>query len=356
MTSTPNIALIYIVFFICSIIFSFLINSLFLKFSKSLGIRDNNDETVIRWSSQSKPALGGISFYICFLLAIANYAIFIADSRLFLNTEFMGVLTATTMGFLMGLADDAYNTKPLLKFSVQFTCGMVLIASGVYINLFDYMPYNYILTLVWVVGLMNSVNMLDNMDAITAIVSMCIILAVILLIVLHRDFSNVHLMILLGVFACLTGFLFFNWHPSRMYMGDTGSQFLGVLLAAIGIIYFWNLRYSEIIIPFKQFLVPVLVFIMPLTDTTTVVINRLMRGRSPFVGGKDHTTHALAYIGLSDSQVAMVFGLISMISLMLVVIIDKFLSWNPLVSVIFCCYTAVVFGTLFFISRRKPRS
>jgi UDP-GlcNAc:undecaprenyl-phosphate/decaprenyl-phosphate GlcNAc-1-phosphate transferase len=313
------------------------------------------DETVIRWGSKSKPALGGISFYISFLLAIANYAIFIDESKLFLNSEFIGLLVATTLGFLMGLADDAYNTNPLLKFSVQFTCGMVFIASGIYINLFSFMPYNYIITLVWVIGIMNSVNMLDNMDAITTVVSICIILTTLILIFIHRDFSNAHLLISLGLLAALTGFLFFNWHPSRMYMGDTGSQFLGVILAAVGIMYFWNLRYSETLLPLKQIVVPVLVFIMPLVDTTTVVLNRLLKGKSPFVGGRDHTTHALAYLGFSDSQVAMIFGLVSLLSLMLIVLIDKLIVWNNTVALIFGAYIFLVFGVFFSIARHKAR-
>lgn len=351
------IIFVHIIFFICSIVFSFLINSLLLKFSKSLGIKNTmDDQTIIRWGSMSKPALGGISFYISFLLAIANYAIFIDESKLFLNSQFIGLLIATTLGFLMGLADDAYNTNPLLKFLVQFTCGMIFIASGIYINLFSFMPYNYIITLFWVIGIMNSVNMLDNMDAITTVVSISILLTTLILIFMHRDFSNVHLLIAVCLVAALIGFLFFNWYPSRMYMGDTGSQFLGVILSAVGIIYFWNLNYSETLIPTKQLIVPVLVFIMPLVDTTTVVLNRLLKGKSPFVGGKDHTTHALAYLGLSDSQVAMIFALISLISLMLVVVIDKLLIWNNLLALIFGAYILVVFTVLFFIARFKSRS
>src|SRR5262245_27363049 len=92
-------------FFLLSIIFSLLINKLFLNFVKTLGIR-NQDGTVIRWSSQSKPALGGFSFYIIYLLSIIAFSIFFDTNKVFLNKEFIGVLLSTMLGFLLGLTDD----------------------------------------------------------------------------------------------------------------------------------------------------------------------------------------------------------------------------------------------------------
>jgi UDP-N-acetylmuramyl pentapeptide phosphotransferase/UDP-N-acetylglucosamine-1-phosphate transferase len=106
---------LYIVFFVLAAIFSFLINNLFLKFSNNLGAHNITDETIIRWGSTSKPSLGGISFYIIFLFSISCYSIFVDSNRFLLNTQVIGLLTSVTLAFLMGLADDAYNTKPLLK-------------------------------------------------------------------------------------------------------------------------------------------------------------------------------------------------------------------------------------------------
>jgi len=104
-----------------------------------------------------------------------------------------------------------------------------------------------------------------------------------------------------------------------MYMGDTGSQFLGMFLAAISILYLWNFRDPEgAFVQPKQFLIPLLLFIVPLIDTTTVFIRRLARKQSPFVGGRDHITHHLAYLGLSDRMVAIVLGSVSLLSIVLV--------------------------------------
>jgi UDP-GlcNAc:undecaprenyl-phosphate GlcNAc-1-phosphate transferase len=350
-------AIVYITFFISSAVFSFLINSLFLRFFKTLGIRNRNDGTVIRWGTLSKPAVGGISFYIMFLLAVASYSFFFSPSQAFYNSKFVGLLLAMALGFIIGLADDAYDTRPFLKFFIQLTCGVILVVSGVRIELFGLQILNYLFTVFWVVGIMNSINMLDNMDGITGVVSIGVVLNAILIIVLNSDFESMHLIILVGVFSSLLAFLFFNWNPSKMYMGDTGSQFLGVFLAAIGVMYFWTDNYvTSEFSPARQFALAIMGFILPILDTTVVVINRLSKGKSPFIGGKDHTTHSLAYMGLSDKQVAIVFLTLSFISVFQVIFIERLiLVWSHWYTLLFGVY----FFTLlffFFYSTRKSNS
>lgn len=349
-------ALLYSGFFVFAFVFSLLMNGLFLKFASTLGIR-NKDETVIRWSSQAKPALGGISFFITFLLSVAAYSIFFEHSQALLNTQLLGVLGACAIAFLMGLADDAYNTRPLLKFSVQLACGLILVATGTYIEIFESNALNIALTIFWVVAMMNSINMLDNMDAITTVVSITVILAALLLLYLNQDYTNIHIIILLGTLASLCGFLYYNWHPSKMFMGDTGSQFLGVFLAAIGIMYFWNTTdVNGEHVQSKQLIVTALSFMIPIIDTTTVVINRISKGKSPFIGGKDHTTHHLSYLGLSDREVAFVFAIISIISMICTVLIIKYIEdWGHLHFAIFSGYFLLVFIILFSITRRKKK-
>jgi len=341
---------VYITYFLCSIIFSLLINGLFLKFARTLGIRNEND-TVIRWSPESKPALGGISFYIIFLLSITAYSFFFERSQYFLNRQFIGVLFAVTLGFLMGLFDDAYNTKPLLKLFTQISCAIVLILTGTYVHLFSYDWLNYTITLFWVVGIMNSINMIDNMDAISSIISICIISSIILILYLTNDILNPHLFILIGMLAAILGFLYYNWHPSKIFMGDTGSQFLGAFLAAFSIIYLWNgndFYHNEV--PTKQILSVILVFLVTLTDTTVVIINRILHGKSPFIGGKDHTTHHLSYLGLKDRKIALVYLGLSVLSSFLMIIIEGVVNWNYFYALLFSIYALLVFTILFYIS------
>jgi UDP-GlcNAc:undecaprenyl-phosphate GlcNAc-1-phosphate transferase len=348
---------VYGIFLFLSIVFSILINSLFLRFVRTLGIR-NQDETVIRWGSQSKPAVGGFSFYFLFLLGIIAYSVFFDSNQVFLNKQFIGILLSTMLGFLLGLADDAYNTRPLLKLITQITCGIILLVTGTKISISYLEPVNYFITVFWVVGIMNSLNMLDNMDAITTTVSISILLCALTMMIFSQQLNSVYFMIMTGVMGALIGFLYFNWHPSKMYMGDTGSQFLGVFLAAIGIRYFWNATNTNgDPISAKNLLLPVMVFILPIIDTTTVTINRIASGKSPFVGGKDHTTHALAYLGLTDRQVAMVFWCVTLVSLMIVFFIQKYLLiWSHLYTTIFGVYFLTLLSLFFYASRIAKRS
>ncbi|HLG03091.1 MAG TPA: MraY family glycosyltransferase [Bacteroidia bacterium] len=347
---TNDLILVYAGFFICSIIISLLLNGLLLRFSLTMGVRANPE--LVRWSTSAKPAVGGISFYVMFLLSLACYAVFFPYRFVALDKQLLGVLGAVTIAFIMGLADDAYNTKPFLKLFVQIFCGVILIATDQSIQIFDNVALNNTLTILWVVGIMNSINMLDNMDAITATVSLFILFEALLILYIGRDFSSFNVIMLLGVVGSLSGFLFFNWHPSKLFMGDTGSQFLGILLAIIGVRYFWNNpdfgghKYES-----KQIIVTLLAFLVPFCDTTIVVIKRIMKGRAPWLGGKDHTTHHLSYLGLSDSQIALAFAAISVISMMMILVIQgTIMNWNLLHILLFSGYIAAVFGTLFTIS------
>lgn len=346
--------LIYSGLFFAALVFSLLINSVFMRFARTLGMRDEQ-QTLIRWSSTAKPSLGGICFYILFLACFSLYGVlFPGQSAEAFRPELLGLLAATSLGFLMGLADDAYNTRPLLKFLVQLGCGAILIASGTCIDVFESHAVNVALTLFWVVGMMNSINMLDNMDGITTSVSIAIVIAGIMSILVVGPVDPVYMVLLVGTMAALTGFLFFNWNPSRMFMGDTGSQFLGVFLAFVGIRFFWNAPslqgHWE---PARQVVSAVIVFLVPIVDTTVVTISRIAKGRSPFVGGRDHTTHHLSYAGFSDGQVALIFIGLSLLHVFLTFVMFRYIPvWQNLHTILFVTYAVLLFLTLFILTRR----
>lgn len=344
-------------FAVFAFFFAILINFLLLRFSRNFGMR-HLDEKTIRWATAQRPAMGGISFYIIFLLSIIFYTQFINPSSVFRDIQFIGILSAVSLGFLMGLADDAYNTKPFLKFIVQFLCGLLLVLTGTIITLTPWWWANAFLTLFWMVGIMNSINMLDNMDSITTGVSIFIVMTCMIVFLKNHSLSSIYFLMLISVFAALVAFLKFNWHPSKMFMGDTGSQFLGAFLGAMGVLLLWNAPPNETINPIKQILLIALAFLLPLVDTTTVTINRLLKGKSPFVGGKDHTTHHLSYIGFTDRQVALIFIGISAISLSIIAFIvlnniQLTISWY----VFLITYCLLVFAILYSITRfSKPKN
>jgi UDP-GlcNAc:undecaprenyl-phosphate GlcNAc-1-phosphate transferase len=315
------------------------------------------DESLIRWSAKRKPSMGGISFFIAFLLVLVQFPILFSNQGIAFNIQLIGFITACGIAFLMGLADDAYNTNPYLKISLQALSAIVLIASGTYIQLFENDLYNYLISFIWIVGMMNSINMLDNMDGVASIASIFGISAILTVLIYSQNVNHVFFSLMLGIVAALIAFLFFNWHPSKMFMGDTGSQFLGVSLAALSILFLWNFNAEteSKSIP-QQILLPILAFLVPLSDTTTVVINRLSEGKSPFIGGKDHTTHHLSYLGYNDQSVAFIVAGLGLISTVVCLVAVSITQWSYLFTILFAVYAISVFLSLFLITRFNKKN
>jgi UDP-GlcNAc:undecaprenyl-phosphate GlcNAc-1-phosphate transferase len=202
--------------------------------------------------------------------------------------------------------------------------------------------------------MMNSINMIDNMDAISSIVSVVILFAMLLLLLIDRNFMHPMTVITIGLVAAVLGFLFFNWNPSKMYMGDTGSQFLGFILAYTGIVFIWNYQDAGVVQPAaKRFFMVATLFVLPLSDTITVTIKRLSKKHSPFVGGKDHTTHHLSYMGLSDRMVAIVYLIIALIAALLLVFMALCVEWPWYMNLLPAVFFLGVFLTLFIISLKN---
>jgi len=338
----------YISSFLVFVLFSIIINKLFLTFSKTLGIRElqRENKEIVRWASQTKPSLGGLAFYILFLFAIALEAIIhnSVDEGSFLTNEMIGILLSCTLGFFIGLADDAYNTNAILKFIGQFLCANILIVFNVSIEITPIAAVNYAFTTFWVIGIMNSINMLDNMDGISATIATTILTTILLLLFKTSGLVNSYTIIILSSIGALLGFLFFNWPPAKIYMGDTGSQFLGILLAGLSILFLWKFKTGNQFLQIKQFLIPMLIFIIPIIDTTTVFLRRMLKGNSPFIGGKDHLTHHLVYLGLSEKQTVLFLGSISALSIGIsLALLFCFPIWEQAYSFYVLLYFATVF-------------
>jgi UDP-GlcNAc:undecaprenyl-phosphate GlcNAc-1-phosphate transferase len=342
-------------FFAGAFLLSVVINAIMMRFVRNLGMR-HQDETNIRWSSQSKPAVGGISFYISYLMGFMFYAIIFGQQDVFHNSELLGLFITITLAFLLGLSDDAYDTKPLIKLGIQILCGFILIWTDNAVQLFDTTWVNHLITVVWVVGIMNSINMLDNMDGITTISSIFIILTIIGISIPFEMVNNVEIFLLITVLGALCGFLIFNWNPSKMFMGDTGSQFLGMFLAFFSIKFLWNAgiatgNYSE----FSNFTLVLIAFSVPLMDTTFVTVRRLAKRQRPWVGGKDHSTHMLSYKGLTDRQVALVFIGLGLIGLMLSLNIAKYIPKDSLLLVSMWFYVGVLLLIFFTFAKSAKK-
>ena len=332
-------------FFIATAL-SLAINYLLLKFSFNLGSRNNLAFKQVRWTAHVKPSIGGISFFIIFLLSWGIYGFISQEKGIVPDKQIIGIVAATSLGFLAGLYDDAFNTNPLLKFILQLSCGIILISFNVKISISNLEFINILFTLVWVIGLMNSINMLDNMDGVTASISAFIIAGLIgVLAIIGHAASDFYMLILIGVLGALVGFPRFNWSPSKIFMGDTGSQFLGVFLASTSMIFLWKFNEgNQGLLQVKPFVLPALFFIIPIIDTTTVTVRRLLRGQSPFVGGKDHITHHFAYLGLKEKNIVFLLLATTLLSFPIALMLIKNpLFWDFYVSFGILAYVVALF-------------
>ena len=362
----PTILLLLLTL-ICSAIFTIVSDAVLLNFFETKGIRVSKNNDAIRWASTAKPTIGGISFFLTFILALLAYALFYlgvgapTGTSEVMQSEFLqlaGLTGVVILAFFIGLMDDAYNTRPFLKFLVQVTCGVIMIAAGVHIQLFNNILIDYPLTLFWVVGIMNSINLLDNMDGVTGTISLTVLISMLAVVFTHGGITaEPFTFVIIASCGTMIGFLFHNWKPAKLYMGDTGSQFLGALLAFVGIKFCWNIPVDETgaVAQSVQVLTPLLIFIVPIMDTTFVTVARIMRKQSPFVGGKDHLTHHLSYVGVPEKWVPGLLGLFGLLSGLLAVYFPMVENWAHSYSFIFAGYLVIAFVTFFLIYKRGER-
>ncbi len=245
------------------------------------------------------PLLGGAAIYAAFVLALI-----VGGDRFYIR-ELVGILLGATLVSLFGLADDRWGLHAYLKLGGQLLAGVVLIVGGTQVQLFVQPWLNWTFTLLWVVGISNAFNLLDNMDGLSGGIATVVATFFLLLAALSGQFLVGTLAAAL-IGACV-GFLRYNLNPATIFMGDTGSLFLGFLLAALGI----KLRFPSNV-PWVTWLVPVCVLALPIFDTSLVFVSRLRHGLNPLTTpGKDHLSHRLVALGLTRREAVLTCYLVS---------------------------------------------
>ena len=244
------------------------------------------------------PLLGGVAIY-----AACIAALLIFGNRYRLN-ELVGILVGASLVSFLGVWDDRRSLSPLLKLAGQFVAASILVLTGVYVGTFPWIWLNIAITLLWVVVITNSLNLLDNMDGLSGGVGAAAAIYFLLLATVNDQYLVGALSAAL-IGACL-GFLVYNFNPASIFMGDAGSMFLGFMLAAVGI----KLRFPEGV-QIVTWMVPVLILGLPLFDTTLVIVSRLRRGLNPLTTpGKDHVSHRLVALGYTRREAVLICYLI----------------------------------------------
>lgn len=246
------------------------------------------------------PRLGGVAIYSAFILALLLFG------QRFYIRQLIGILVGATLVSGLGLWDDRHSLTAWTKLAGQFVAAGTLITSDVQVQAVHSQPaLNVLITILWVVGITNAINFLDNMDGLSAGITATAAAFFLLLAAMSGQYLvGILAAGLLG--ACL-GFLIYNVNPASIFMGDSGTLFLGFMLAAVGI----KLRFpanADLI----TWMVPVLVLALPIFDTTLVTVSRLRRGLNPLTTpGLDHTSHRLVALGFTQREAVLILCLIS---------------------------------------------
>ncbi len=263
--------------------------------------------------STPMPLLGGMAIVLGSALAVL---LVFGEARVVRAPQVQGILLGAALMALVGLVDDRVNLPAWSKFLAQAAAVAVLIYFDVHVKLPLPLWLNYGVTFLWIAGIINAINFLDNMDGLSAGISAVIAAFIMLLGALNEQYLVGGLAAaILG--ACL-GFLRFNFKPAKIFMGDAGALFLGFLLAVLGI----QLRFPENS-NFVTWMVPVFLFGVPIFDMALVVFSRLRRRVSPNTAGKDHTSHRLVRLGLSQREAVMSLYLFAGIAGMIAIFITQ---------------------------------
>ena len=244
------------------------------------------------------PLLGGVAIYVAIVSSIVLFG------HHFLQ-ELAGVLIGCSIMAVTGLFDDHRQLPSWLKWAIQILISCGLFLSGVQVSL-GWFPLwaNFLLTLFWLTGITNAINFLDNMDGLSCGVSA--IAAAFFTVIASMNGQYMVASLAAAVLGACIGFLFFNTKPATVFMGDAGSLFLGMLLAVLGI----KLRFPDNL-EFVTWMVPVLLLAVPIFDVCLVVVSRLRRGVNPFTtAGKDHLSHRLVKLGLTQLEAVLVIYLV----------------------------------------------
>ncbi len=256
------------------------------------------------------PRLGGIAIFTGFFVSV------ICLSINFANNEVRGVLLGAMIIVVLGVVDDVLALKPLLKGIPQIFAVFLPVFFGVRIeripnfgagDAYIELPlfWQYIISMIWIMAILNAVNLIDGLDGLACGVSTIMSLCVVAISFLLRD--QVVCMIAAALAGACIGFLPYNVNPAKLFMGDTGAMFIGYILGCLMIMGLF--RASDVI----TFFAPFLVLGLPVFDMGFAAVRRILSGRNPFSGDKKHLHHKLVAIGLSQRKAVLLLYTISAI-------------------------------------------
>ncbi|HEX5884713.1 MAG TPA: hypothetical protein VFY67_09200, partial [Pyrinomonadaceae bacterium] len=261
-----------------------------------------------RWHKKPTSMLGGAAIWLSVVITVVAFSL--------QSTYGKWILLASTFLFLVGLVDDLIHIKPYQKLIGQILGSAYVVYYGLSLPWTGSMLLNMALAIFWLVSITNAINLLDNMDGLAAGISIIAAGFLALSFVNTGQFTEAGIMLVFA--AALLGFLVYNSNPASIFMGDCGSMFIGFFLASSALINVSGGR-SRSFLPVLA--VPILVLFIPIFDTTFVTVLRKLSGRAASQGGRDHTSHRLVALGMSERRaVFMLYGFAALSGLLAILV------------------------------------
>jgi UDP-GlcNAc:undecaprenyl-phosphate GlcNAc-1-phosphate transferase len=248
-----------------------------------------------RWHAVETPLLGGPGI---FAGVLAGLSAAVAAGAVDATGQLYGIVGGCALLFLLGLVDDVRGLGPATKLAGQLAAVVIVLASGLKVEAVNQEVLATAIAVLWLVGMTNAINFLDNMDGLAATLA-AVACGLFAIDAVSAHPSRLVLVLALSVACACLGFLPFNLRRRRrVFMGDSGSQVLGFALGSLAILSTWKAAAPSL----AAVLLPVLVLAIPILDTTLVTVMRLRERRPVYAGGRDHTSHRLVYGGLSEKR------------------------------------------------------
>jgi UDP-GlcNAc:undecaprenyl-phosphate GlcNAc-1-phosphate transferase len=308
--------------FVLAFLVSAILTPTFRKFALALGVVDKPNQSH-KTHSEPVPYLGGISIVLTVALGLA-LATYLKGNQIGGNQELVILMSAPLILALVGLVDDFKNLGAFSRLLIQsisaLVVALVFLENGWYGEPTSMSILNFSITVFWIVGITNSFNFIDNLDGGAG--GIAVISATTLAVAAFIGNQLALASIAILVAGATFGFLMWNLYPARIYLGDAGALFIGAILAIL------TIRLDpETANPVSGWVFALLLFAVPILDTSVAVLSRVYRGISPFQGGRDHLSHRLLNLGYSKRLTAMSIWLLqiyfSLLSLLLFVTDEK---------------------------------
>ncbi len=298
------------------------------KVALALGILDHPDKRKIH--NNPMPVLGSIPVFLGILVGVLFYGL-----NPFFHKDLLVLFSAASVLLVVGVLDDVRFLHPQIKLMVAMpVAGIILISFDLHLKIFPVNLLNYFFTLFWVVGITAAYNLLDGMDGLST--GVCLIASFFYLMIGGITGDPFLMSLSLSLIGACLAFLIYNFHPAKVFLGDSGAILLGFLLASMGL----RVVNNDSLPPLTRWMVPVLILCVPIFDTSLITYSRLKRGLIPFLNpGKDHSHHRLFNLGLGQRKAVLILYSVGMMGGLLSLIIYSttpflgYLFFGSLISV-----------------------